>query len=85
MFDAITIRGFLCENFPLIEIRNETTDRGTTSMTTEVCDRHECTYQFAVPVRSLALGSNKIRALIPGEDPPIEVKVEITRTAFAAK
>ncbi len=85
MFDAITVRGFLCENFPLIEVRNETTDRSTTTMTTEVCDRHECTYEFAVPVRSLVLGTNQIRALIPGEDPPIEVKLDVVRTAFAAR
>ena len=81
--DGITIRGFLCVNYPLIEVRNETTDRTATSLTTEICDNHQCTYHFAVPMRSLALGINQIRATVPGEDPPIEAEVEIMRTAFA--
>lgn len=79
-YDGITVRGFLCENFPLIEVRNETTHKTSTILTTEICDKRVCTYHFAAPMRSLALGANHIKAKIPGED--IEVEVEVLRTAW---
>ena len=78
--DGVTVRGYLCDNFALIEVRNETTHKASTVVTTEVCSKRQCTYHFAAPMRSLALGTNHIKAMIPGED--IEVEVEIVRSAW---
>lgn len=83
LHDAVTVRGYLCENYPYVLVRNETTDKSAFAQTDEECDGDSCTYRFAVPMRNLAPGSNQIKAAIPGEDPPIEVEVEVIRTALA--
>lgn len=83
LHDAVTVRGFLCERHPYVLVRNETTNKSAFAQTDEDCRGNSCTYRFAVPMRGLAPGSNQIKATIPGEDPPIEVEVEVIRTALA--
>lgn len=85
LHNAVTVRGFLCENFPYVLVRNETTDRTAYAQTDAECHGSACTYRFAVPMRELAPGSNQIKATIPGKKPPIEVEVEVIRTALAAR
>lgn len=83
LHDAVTVRGFLCESHPYVLVRNETTNKSAFAQTDQECHGNSCTYRFAVPMRGLAPGSNQIKAIIPGEDPPIEVEVEVIRTALA--
>lgn len=78
---AITIRGYLCRNYPIIRIRNVTTHSETLTETREICSGNECAYYFAVPVRDLEPGQNRITAEIPGED--VIVEIEVIRTALA--
>ncbi len=80
MNPSITIRGYLCNNYPLITIRNRTTSLEVITETSKICDGSECTYHFAAPVRELALGENKITAEIPGN---VVVEIEVIRTALA--
>ena len=82
LYAAVTVRGYLCRNYPLIMIRNETTNVETFTETREVCDTSECRYHFAAPVRELVLGENHITAVIPGEE-EFEVAIEVIRTALA--
>lgn len=87
MHPSITVRGYLCQNHPLIRIRNQTTDVETLTETSEVCDkgRQDCTYHFAAPVRGLEMGQNRITAEVLGEGSGegILVEIEIIRTALA--
>lgn len=81
LYPSVTVRGFLCQNAPLILIRNITTNAELLTETTRVCDREECAYHFAVSVRGLEPGQNRITAEIPGED--IIVEIDVVRTALA--
>ncbi len=83
LHDSITVRGYLCESPPVILVKNMTTSKTLMSATDKICSRAGCTYHFAVPVRGLAMGANKITATVPGENPPMEASTEITRTALA--
>ncbi len=81
--DSIMVRGYLCESHPVIQIKNQTTSKTMFAATDKVCDRSGCTYHFAVPVKGLAMGANRITATVLGQTPPLEVTTEITRTALA--
>jgi hypothetical protein len=81
MNPSITIRGYVCDNYPLITIRNRTTSLEVITETREICEGSECTYHFAAPVRELALGENRITAEVPGSD---AVEIEVVRTALAS-
>jgi hypothetical protein len=76
---SITIRGYVCEDYPLITIRNKTTSLEVITETKEVCEGSECVYHFAAPVRELALGENRITAETGDET----VEIEVIRTALA--
>jgi len=81
LYPSVTVRGFLCQNAPMILIRNVTTNAELLTETTRVCDQEECTYHFAASVRGLEPGQNRITAEIPGED--VLVEIEVVRTALA--
>jgi hypothetical protein len=80
MNPSITIRGYVCDNYPLITIRNRTTSLEVITETSEVCEGKVCTYHFAAPVRELALGENLITAEVSGDE---IVEIEVIRTALA--
>ena len=83
--DSIAVRGFLCQDYHLVLVTNRTTERSVIASTDRLCDGGGCVYTFATYIRDLALGENDLTALVPGQDPPIEVSVRVLRTAFAQR
>ena len=83
--DAISLRGFICHNFPIIVVKNVTTDKSVLTETKEICESGRCVYPFAVFVEDLAMGKNDLQATVPGREPPLEIHVEVVRTALAQK
>ena len=82
--DSIAIRGFFCEKIHYVVVKNDTTERSTLTDTDEVCDGEDCIYTFSTLVNGLAMGSNRLTATVPGHDPPIEIHIEVIRTALAS-
>lgn len=83
--DSIAVRGFLCEDYQLVVVRNRTTETSVLTNTDEVCEGGICVYTFAAFMDDLALGVNDLEATVPGIDPPMEATVQVIRTALAAK
>ncbi len=84
--DSISIRGYLCQNYRVVLVKNTTTKKIAMTGTDELCHGKEgCIYTFAVYVDDLAMGTNELTATIPGLHPPIEVHLSVIRTAFAMK
>lgn len=81
--DGITVRGYLCARHPVVFVKNLTTKKTQVVATDQICTRGGCTYHFAVPMRGLAMGTNKIRVEIPGQTPPLTATTEVMRTALA--
>lgn len=81
--DAISLRGFLCQNYPLIVVRNITTKKSMLTETREVCEDGQCVYPFAAFVEDLAPGTNELQAIIPGRSPPLSVSIQVIRTVLA--
>ena len=82
--DSIAVRGYLCQDYQVVLVKNTTTKKITMASTDEFCRENEgCVYTFAVFVDDLAMGTNELTAAIPGLQPPIEVHLSVIRTAFA--
>lgn len=83
--ESIAVRGFLCQDHHFVVVRNRTTETSVLTNTDESCEGGVCIYTFAALVDDLALGVNDLQAVVPGLDPPMEVTVQVVRTALAAK
>lgn len=83
--DTIAVRGFLCQDYHLVLVRNKTTDRTILTNTDALCDREGCIYTFATFMNDLALGENELAAVVPDQDPPVEVRITVLRTALAGR
>ncbi len=81
--DSIAVRGFICQNYPFVLVKNETTNRSFLTDTIPSCSTNGCVYSFTTFVRDLAVGTNEISAGIPSDDGPAAVRLEIVRTALA--
>lgn len=79
---TVAFRGFTCRNAHIILVHNETTDDSFIADTDELCDGKDCVYRFATFIHNLAIGVNKIRATIPGQDPKEVIPIQIVRTAL---
>lgn len=83
LHDSITVRGYLCAKHPVVYVKNLTTKKSQVVATDQVCGRSGCTYHFSVPMRGLAMGANKIRVEVAGQNPPLVATTIVTRTALA--
>lgn len=83
--DTIAVRGFLCGQYPVVLVQNRTTQKAVLTDTDESCSSKRCVYTFATFISDLALGENDLQATVPGKDPPLEVRVQVIRTALAQK
>lgn len=82
-YKTIAVRGFLCQNYQFVVVRNTTTEATAIADTHETCDEGLCSYTFIILMNDLAWGVNEFKALVPDQDPPVEFDFEVTRTALA--
>lgn len=79
---TIAVRGFLCDAYQLVMIRNKTTSKSAVGDTVKTCDGKDCVYSFRVLMGDLIWGVNQLEVLVPDQDPPVSYDIEVTRTAL---
>lgn len=86
MRNRVAIRGYLCQTYNLVLVKNETTEASFIADTERTCSstRDDCVYTFMAIVDDLAIGSNELTARILNQNAGDEVHVEVVRTALAS-